>query len=47
MDFGCIHEVRWKEEGTKVLRTAMSMHKIFWIGGENAQSGLGILVTEH
>ena len=46
VDVCCLQEVRWKGAGAKVLETEMSKYKIYWIGGEKGEAGVGIMVEQ-
>ena len=46
VDVCCLQEVRWKGAGAKVLETEMSKYKIYWIGGEKGEAGVGIMVKQ-
>ena len=46
LDFCCLQETRWKEEGARVFGSEEARYKFFWIGCKEGDAGVGILVAE-
>ena len=41
-----LHEVRWKNEGTRFFRVFRRRYKLWWSGNRSGIRGVGILVKE-
>ena len=46
MDLCCLQEVRWHGASPHMIVAKESRHKVFWIGSENGNGGVGILLIE-
>jgi len=46
VDMACIQETQWKGSGCKFYGAKGKRYKLLWMGGEERQHGVGILVAE-
>ena len=42
----CLQETRWKGEGCRFIGDSCERYKFFWVGSNNSEGGVGILVDE-
>jgi exonuclease III len=46
IDLCCLQETRWKGSGTDWIPGKESKYKLFWMGSEEGQEGVGIIIKE-
>ena len=46
VDLCCLQEVRWRGAPACMIVGKDSRYKVFWIGKENGNGGIGILLAE-
>lgn len=46
IDICCLQEVRWRNSGARMLKGPKEKYKLFWMGNDKAEAGVGIMISE-
>ena len=46
IDICCLQEVRWRGAGTRTITGKDTQYKLFWIGNQEGNGGVGVMLAE-
>ena len=46
VDICCLQEVRWRGAGTRTITGKDTQYKLFWIGNQEGNGGVGVMLAE-
>ena len=46
IDICCLQEVRWRGTGTRTITGKDTQYKLFWIGNQEGNGGVGVMLAE-